>query len=55
MNVSVFNQQYADQYDYLYGDKDYEAECDLLVQIFKRYGGGRVKNILDIGCGTGNH
>jgi SAM-dependent methyltransferase len=54
MSDPVFNQGYADQYDLLYGDKDYEAECDLLEQAFKKYGTG-VKNILDLGCGTGNH
>ena len=32
MSDAVFNQGYADQYDLLYNDKDYEAECDLLEQ-----------------------
>ena len=54
MSDAVFNQGYADQYDLLYGDKDYEAECNLLEQAFKKYGNG-VKTIVDIGCGTGNH
>lgn len=54
MSDAVFNQQYADQYDLLYGDKDYEAECDLLEQAFKKYSNS-VKTVLDIGCGTGNH
>jgi SAM-dependent methyltransferase len=54
MSDVVFNQGYANQYDLLYGDKDYEAECNLLEQVFKKHGTG-VKNILDIGCGTGNH
>jgi SAM-dependent methyltransferase len=54
MSDPVFNQGYADQYDLFYGDKDYEAECNLLEQVFKKHGKG-VKNILDIGCGTGNH
>jgi SAM-dependent methyltransferase len=54
MTDPVFNQGYADQYDLLYGDKDYEAECSLLEQVFKKYRMD-VKNILDIGCGTGNH
>ncbi|MCX6068474.1 MAG: class I SAM-dependent methyltransferase, partial [Chloroflexi bacterium] len=53
MSDAVFNRQYADQYDLLYGDKDYEAECDLLEQVFNK--GNGVKSILDIGCGTGNH
>lgn len=30
MNDQVFGREYADQYDLLYRDKDYEAECDLL-------------------------
>lgn len=54
MTHPVFNQTYADQYDLLYGDKNYEAECDLLEQAFKKYG-CKIKSILDIGCGTGNH
>lgn len=55
MSKTVFDQQYADQYDLLYGDKDYEAECDLLEKIFQRNAVGSVKSILDLGCGTGNH
>jgi SAM-dependent methyltransferase len=55
MSNAVFRQEYADQYDLLYHDKDYEAECDLLEEVFRRYGSGPVKTILDLGCGTGNH
>ena len=55
MNNTVFKQGYADQYDLLYGDKDYESECDLLEQAFKRYSTEPVQSILDLGCGTGNH
>jgi len=51
----VFRKDYADQYDLLYSDKDYEAECDLLEGVFRRYGDGNVRTILDLGCGTGNH
>jgi SAM-dependent methyltransferase len=51
----VFRREYADQYDLLYTDKDYEAESDLLEEVFRRYGQGPVKTILDLGCGTGNH
>ncbi|MBA4375978.1 MAG: SAM-dependent methyltransferase [Anaerolinea sp.] len=51
----VFGKEYADQYDLLYGDKDYEAECDLLEKVFELYGSGSIKTILDLGCGTGNH
>ena len=55
MSDAVFKQGYADQYDLFYRDKDYESECDLLEQAFKRYGKEPVQSILDLGCGTGNH
>ena len=55
MSESVFGQVYSDQYDLLYGDKDYEAECDMLEEAFRRYGEGSIQTILDLGCGTGNH
>jgi len=55
MSDQVFGQAYADQYDLLYHDKDYEAECDLLEEVFRRYGQEPIKSILDLGCGTGNH
>ena len=55
MSDRVFGRGYADQYDLLYSDKDYEAECDLLEEVFRRYGDGDIHSILDLGCGTGNH
>jgi predicted TPR repeat methyltransferase len=55
VNENVFDQVYADQYDLLYGEKDYDAECDLLEQVFHRYSKGPIQSILDLGCGTGNH
>jgi SAM-dependent methyltransferase len=55
MKNKIFGQVYADQYDLLYTDKDYEAECDLIEEVFRKYGNGEVKTILDLGCGTGNH
>jgi SAM-dependent methyltransferase len=54
-NGQVFGDIYAGVYDSLYQDKDYEAECDLLETIFQRFGQGSIHNILDLGCGTGNH
>ena len=55
MSEAVFGQGYADQYDLLYADKDYEAECDSLEQVFHQYGNDPIRTILDLGCGTGNH
>jgi SAM-dependent methyltransferase len=51
----VFGSVYGDAYDLLYYDKDYAAECDLINRIFKTYGHGHFRDILDLGCGTGNH
>jgi len=50
-----FGTLYADTYDSVYGEKDYEGECDLLERIFRQYGEGPVRTVLDLGCGTGNH
>jgi SAM-dependent methyltransferase len=50
-----FGIEYADCYDALYLDKDYEAECDLIEQVLRTYGEGKIRSILDLGCGTGNH
>ncbi len=55
MTTPVFGDLYAQLYDSFYQDKDYEAECDLLEEVFRRYGKGPVPTILDLGCGTGNH
>jgi SAM-dependent methyltransferase len=55
MTNKVFGKEYADQYDTFYHDKDYEAECDLIEEVFRRYADKPVKSILDLGCGTGNH
>jgi len=52
--MNVF-EEYAEYYDILYQDKDYEAECDFLEQIFARYAQHPVRTILDLGCGTGGH
>jgi SAM-dependent methyltransferase len=53
--MSVFESLYANQYDSLYKEKDYSAECDLVEQAFGRFSDTRPKTILDIGCGTGTH
>jgi SAM-dependent methyltransferase len=50
-----FGSVYAECYDAIYHEKDYQAECDLIELLFKRYGDGQIKTVLDLGCGTGNH
>jgi SAM-dependent methyltransferase len=50
-----FGSVYAECYDAIYQEKDYQAECDLIERLFKTYGDGQIKTVLDLGCGTGNH
>lgn len=53
--MTVFNKEYAKAYDYLYQDKNYEKECDYIEALFSKHYSGKVKRILDLGCGTGGH
>ncbi|HEV7606550.1 MAG TPA: methyltransferase domain-containing protein [Steroidobacteraceae bacterium] len=53
--MSVFDSQYADQYDLLYAQKDYCLECDLVESAATRFATVRPNTILDVGCGTGQH
>lgn len=48
-------EKYAEYYDFLYQDKDYEKECDFLEEIFQKFSSTPIKTILDGGCGTGGH
>lgn len=52
---SAVFRRYADFYDALYADKDYEAECDYLESIFRAHGLPSGAAILDLGSGTGGH
>ena len=48
-------QSYGKYYDIIYSDKDYEKECDVLEEVFRKYSKFMPKTILDCGCGTGGH
>jgi len=48
-------QRYAQVYDALYRDKDYDTECDFLNTVFRQFGKTPIKRVLDLGCGTGGH
>lgn len=53
--TGVFNDEYAAAYDAVYGDKDYPGECDAIERLIGRFGDGKVRRLLDLGCGTGRH
>jgi SAM-dependent methyltransferase len=55
LNILSFEKIYSKYYDVLYIDKDYEKECDFIVEVFKRYSSFKPVKILDVGCGTGGH
>ncbi len=52
---NIFGSTYTGIYDYLYQDKDYAAECDLIETLLSVYGSRPTHSLLDLGCGTGNH
>ena len=53
--MSVFGKEYSQIYDLLYKSKDYEKEVEYLNKLIKKNYKKKIKNILDIGCGTGKH
>ena len=46
-------EDYAEYYDLIYKDKDYEKEVDFIEEIFENT--HKPKKILEVGCGTGNY
>lgn len=52
--MTVFNTSYANQYDAMYIDKDYVAECDLVAAAAAKLN-VPINRVLDVGCGTGGH
>lgn len=46
---------YAKYYNLLYKDKNYQTEVDYIDALIKKYSSNKVRTILDLGCGTGNH
>jgi len=51
--MNVFS-DYANYYDLLYQDKDYEGEADYIHRLIKEYA-PKAGTVLELGCGTGKH
>ena len=54
MENKFFKKDYSLLYDVIYSKKNYKAETNLISQIIKKFHSPNI-NILDIGCGTGEH
>ena len=50
-----FYNKLARFYDDFYKNKDYKSEAEYFYKIFKRLSNTKTTNILDVGCGTGEH
>lgn len=48
-------EKFAIYYDEIYADKKYNKEIDFVNYIIKKFNTTNKKNILDVGCGTGQH
>lgn len=46
---------YAHYYNMFYKDKDYRKEAEDVKNLFDHYAANSIKNVLNIGCGTGKH
>lgn len=46
---------YAQYYDLLYKEKDYQSEVEYVDKLIKNNSAKKVESILDLGCGTGKH
>ncbi len=52
--MNCFNKDYSSFYDLIYKDKKYTKEILSIKKIIKKYH-KKPKNLLEFGCGTGNH
>lgn len=51
--MKVFD-KYSLYYDFLYQDKDYDAEVEYIHQLINKFN-SNAKSLLNMGCGTGKH
>lgn len=54
MEDNIYSKSYTEYYELFSKDKNYYSEVEFLEKVFQKYNCD-VKNILDLGCGTGMH
>jgi 2-polyprenyl-3-methyl-5-hydroxy-6-metoxy-1,4-benzoquinol methylase len=52
--MNVIFSKYADYYDALYKDKNYNKESQYIEKLINKFAGKKL-NILELGCGSGSH
>jgi SAM-dependent methyltransferase len=53
--TDIYDEIYAATYDAVYGEKNYAGECEAVGKLIARFGDGKIRSLLDLGCGTGRH
>ena len=51
----AFEQLYSEAYDSLNAEKNYESEVVFVMNLYNKHKTSPIKNILDLGCGSGLH
>ena len=54
MSTTIFT-KLAKYYDIFYGSRNIEHDIDFLEHIFREFTKLRIRDVLDLGCGTGDH
>jgi SAM-dependent methyltransferase len=52
---TFYGDAFAAFYDDIYAHKAYAGECDLIARLLAEYSTREVRNLVDLGCGTGSH
>ena len=53
--VNSFKEDYSELYDIFYLNKNYNEELNKILDITNKVSKNKIKNILELGCGTGNY
>ena len=51
----MYDAKYCQYYDLIHSKKDYDGEVKVVLDIASKYYQHPIKEVLDVGCGTGEH